>query len=182
MVNRRRVGPAPTRSLLVRAGLEHRPLLRRLLELYQHDLSRIDGRTPDDRGAYGYRYLDLYWKEPGRYAYLLRVDGKWAGFALVNKWSPRAGADWSVAEFFILPPFRRRGLGERLARAVLERHRGTWHVAQMRSNREAIAFWRKVVDRFTGGRYQDLAVRNEDWDGRVQVFVSKSTKTKRVTT
>lgn len=55
------------------------------MELYQYDLSRVDGRTPGADGTFGYSYFDAYWKEPGRYPYLIRADGKWVGFALVNK-------------------------------------------------------------------------------------------------
>ncbi len=143
------------------------------MELYQHDLSRVDGRTPDAHGTFGYPYLDAYWSERGRHPYLIRADGKWVGFALVNKWSPIAGADWAIAEFFVIAPYRRRGIGERAAREVFAHHKGTWHVAEMRENRAARAFWRKVIGRSTSQRYEERNVRNELWDGWVQVFTSR---------
>lgn len=143
------------------------------MELYQYDLSRQTGRRPNARGVFGYRYLDSYWKERDRHPYLIRVDAKWVGFALVNKWSPVAGADWSMAEFFVLAPYRGRGVGERASREVFSRHKGTWHVAEMRTNRAARAFWRKVIGRFTFGRYKELSLKNDQWDGWVQMFVSR---------
>jgi predicted acetyltransferase len=91
----------------------------------------------------------------------------------VNRWSPVEGADWAMAEFFVLAPYRRRGIGEWAARLVFTRHKGTWHVAALRQNRAAIAFWRKVVRRFAPGNHKELNVRGDDWDGRVQVFTSR---------
>lgn len=142
------------------------------MELYLYDLSRIDGRTPGADGTFGYSYFDAYWKERGRHPYLIRAEGKWVGFALVNKWSPLPGADWAVAEFFILAPYRRRGIGERAARAVFARHKGIWHVTQRRENRAAIAFWRKVIGRLTSSRYKEVNVRSDLWAGPVQIFAS----------
>ncbi len=155
-----------------RARIAERPVVRRLLELYLFDLSRIDGRGVDRRARYGYPYLNAYWRERGRFPYVMRVDGKWAGFALVNRWSPLEGADWSVAEFFILPPYRQRGFGDVLARWIFAHHKGTWHVAELRANREGTAFWRKVIGRFTRGRYDEKSIRTEEWDGPIQIFVS----------
>ena len=38
----------------------------------------------NDDGAYGYRYLDHYWTEEGRYAYFIKVSGKLAGFVMIR--------------------------------------------------------------------------------------------------
>lgn len=147
-------------------------MLAQLLELYRCELSGLDGRTPDRRGRFGYPRLPTYWKETGRHPYLIRANGQLAGFALVNKWSPLEGCDWSVAEFFVLPAFRKKQVGERAAAILFARHTGTWHVAEMRKNRQALAFWRKVIGRFTGRRFKEVDVKTAHWDGRVQVFIS----------
>jgi predicted acetyltransferase len=67
---------------VVRAGIDDAAVLRRLLELYQHDFSEFDGRELNAHGEYGYRYLDYYWTEPERHALLFSADGHLAGFAL----------------------------------------------------------------------------------------------------
>ncbi len=38
-----------------------KPVVRNLLELYQHDFSEFDDRDVDAHGLYGYPYLDHYW-------------------------------------------------------------------------------------------------------------------------
>lgn len=64
---------------------EQKSILRNLLELYKYDFSEFD---PDDdsnpNGLYEYKYLDHYWTEDGRYPFLIKVDDKLAGFALVR--------------------------------------------------------------------------------------------------
>lgn len=73
---------------LVPAGEPDRAVLRRLLELYRYDVSEFNGADVDQHGEFGYRYLDHYWTEEDRAAFLLRADGHWAGFALVRRTAP----------------------------------------------------------------------------------------------
>jgi predicted acetyltransferase len=136
-------GPAATRGKhgrmlveVIEAGLSDKPVLRNLLELYQHDFSAFDDIDVDAHGLYNYRYLDHYWTETDRHPLLFRVDGRWAGFALV-----RAGAPHDMAEFFVMRKYRRRGVGTVFAREVFARFPGEWQVRQMASNPAATAFW-----------------------------------------
>jgi predicted acetyltransferase len=63
-----------------------------------------------------------------------------------------------MSEFFILRGERRRGLGRRAARAVFDRFRGVWEVSQLPGNRPATAFWRSVIQEYTGGGFRDTYV------------------------
>ena len=125
---------------MIEAALTDKPVLRNLLELYQHDFSVFDDIDVGDDGLYNYRYLDNYWTESDRHPLLFRIDGKWAGFALV-----RAGAPHDMAEFFVIRKYRRRGVGTVLAREVFARFPGEWQVRQMASNPAATAFWTRAI-------------------------------------
>ncbi len=136
-----------------------RPLLERLGELYIYDYTDFaawdvgeDGRFETDAWA---RRL---WDRPGRDALLLRVDGQPAGFAIVDNRSPEPGGDGRryLAEFFVLRRYRRRGLGETMARAIFDRYPGGWHVLQIPENVPAQRFWRRVIGAYTGGRYEEI--------------------------
>ncbi len=63
---------------------EEKSVLRNLLELYNYDFSEFDHADLDAHGFYGYGRLDHYWTEPGRYRFLVRVDGKLAGLVLLR--------------------------------------------------------------------------------------------------
>jgi predicted acetyltransferase len=134
------VRAVPASVEVVEAAIADKVVLSRLLELYRHDFSEFDGADVDTRGLYGYGYLDLYWTEPDRRPFLFRVDGHWAGFALV-----RAGTPHDMAEFFVMRKYRRLGIGKEAARAVFARFPGDWQVRQMRRNRAATTFWRDAI-------------------------------------
>jgi predicted acetyltransferase len=123
-----------------RADASEKPVVGRLLELNAYEFSRFDRRALRDDGTFGYRYLDSYWDDQGRHPYLVLVDGELAGLALV-----RLTATWSMAEFLVLPKFRRSGVGTSAARAVFARHPGQWEVREIAGNDDAVAFWRGVI-------------------------------------
>jgi len=90
-----------------------------------------------------YPRLSLYWEDADRIPYLVQVDGADAGFALVRR--HRATDFNEMAEFYIAPDYRRRGLGREAAHALFARHPGWWHLQILDSNVRAQAFWRSVV-------------------------------------
>ncbi len=69
---------------ITQATLDDKPVLRRMLELLSYELSSFEGTDVNAHGEFGYGYLDHYWREVGRHAFLVRVDGEFAGFAMVN--------------------------------------------------------------------------------------------------
>jgi len=156
-----------------------RPVLRQLMELYLYDFSEFDLADVGPYGLYEYPYLDQYWTEPDRHPFLLRVEGQLTGFALVMHYNyltgerdPAHGAAWVIAEFFIMRKYRRQGLGQAAACQLFDRFSGAWQVAQLRENTPATTFWRKVIDRYTAGKYQEQELDDERWCGPVQVFQS----------
>ncbi|MBA4179393.1 MAG: GNAT family N-acetyltransferase [Anaerolinea sp.] len=143
----------------------HKPVLRRLLELYLYDFTEFTGDDLNEHGEFGYRYLDHYWvpnPDDQRFPFLIRVDGKLAGCALVRL---RRGR-YSMAEFFVMRRYRRGGVGAQAAKAVFARFPGDWEVWQLPSNLPAQAFWRKVINEVTGGVYTERA----EPDGVGQLF------------
>lgn len=120
----------------------HKPVLRRLLELYSHDFSEFTGNDISEFGEFGYRYLDHYWTDgEDRHAFFIRADGRLAGFAMVR----RIEVEWSMAEFFVLRKYRRAGVGSAAAITVFRRFPGRWFVHQLTANTPAQAFWRRVI-------------------------------------
>jgi predicted acetyltransferase len=125
---------------IIDATIELRPLLTQLFELYQYDFSEWSGGDVDDDGRYGEDRLPLYWVESARHPFLFRVDGHWAGLALV-----REGVPHDMAEFFVMRKYRRGGVGTEAARGVFARFPGEWQVRQMRLNPQATVFWRRAI-------------------------------------
>ena len=154
-----------------KAALEEKIVLRHLLELYEYDFSELEDRDLDPHGLFGYPWLDHYWTEAGRYPFLVRVEGKLAGFVLVRTLEEsELGHTYSVAEFFILRKYRRSGVGSQVAGHIFDMFPGPWSVAQTQSNHAAQAFWRKVISEYTRGNYQERWSNDEEWKGPIQKF------------
>ena len=95
-------------------------VLGRLLQLYLYDFTEFVSLTLAADGEYPYEYLDSYWAPApceSRYPYFIRGEGtELAGFAMV-----RVVNDVNVmAEFCVLRPYRRGGLGSAAAKLVFE--------------------------------------------------------------
>ncbi|MCL2168450.1 MAG: GNAT family N-acetyltransferase [Defluviitaleaceae bacterium] len=142
------------------ADVSQKLVLRHMLELYFYDLSEFcDDLELDSSGLYGYGWLDYYWTEKGRFPYLLRVDGRLAGFALVQETKP---GHFYGCEFFIMRKYRRRGLANALCNRIFQAHKGDWTLNTDNKNTIAIEKWRGIVDKMTGGNFTEEIV----YDGK----------------
>ena len=100
---------------------DDKEILRNLLEKYLFEFSQYDGLGVNKLGLCGYDYLDSYWTERNRWAYLIEVDGWLAGFSLVNDYPEACDRemDFSLAEFFIIHKYRRLGVGKQVFFMIL---------------------------------------------------------------
>lgn len=148
-------------------------ILRRMAQLYQYDFTEFDGNDLNPEGLFPYVDTDSFFARSDGYVYLACVDGKPAGFALVNLRPAQAagvGSVWYMNEFFVMRKYRRCGVGTKLAVTVFDGHRGMWEVAQLKSNTPAQEFWRKTIDRYTDGEFREVELDDEDWEGPLQFF------------
>ena len=156
------------------ATVAERPVLRQLMELYQYDFSEFDGADVSPLGLYDYPYLDHYWVESERSPFLVRVNGYLAGFVLVARYNYLSGLKdtWVMAEFFVMRKYRHQSVGEYVARFIFDQFPGSWQVGQITENTAAIAFWRKVIARYTHDTFQEQNLNNDNWHGPIQTFTS----------
>ncbi len=131
-----------------------RPLLERLWQLYRHDLSEFRGMLPDEEGMFTPGPLPEYLvgEDPDRAAYVLRHQGRPAGFVLVRGLeSPPA----ILSEFFVVRAVRREGVGHAVATRVMRRTPGPWVVAFQEENPRAARFWRRVATDLAGDTWTE---------------------------
>jgi len=141
---------------IIEARPDLKPVVLNLGLYYIYDFTEFVGfRCPDD-GLFRRSHWDKYWTEPGRWAFYVKVDGEPGGFVLVSTEGTQPGTMYTIEEFFIMRKFRKRGLGQKVAFDILNRFRGKWEVREVVQNEPAIAFWRKVIERYTQGRYTEL--------------------------
>jgi predicted acetyltransferase len=148
---------------LVEAGSDGISILRRLMQLYLYDLGSLDGWDIGDDGAYGNAArIEAFWNTGQRDRYLVKADGKLAGFVLtrVGSYFSGEGAQ-EISEFFILKKYRLHGVGRMVATHIFDRFDGTWEVRVMRTNAPAQAFWRVVIAGYTDDCYEEFVAQHD---------------------
>ncbi|MEM6411834.1 MAG: hypothetical protein AAF683_09910, partial [Pseudomonadota bacterium] len=77
-------------------------------------------------------------------------------------------ADFVVHEFFVLHAYRGKGVGEKAVVDGFVKHRGKWEIVTYPNHVRAIAFWRRVIARYSRTEYSENEM-DHPW-GRKIVF------------
>jgi len=148
-------------------------VLENLMQLYKYDFSEFEEEDVEPSGRFPFIGFSSFFAERDPHAYLIRVDGNLAGFALAYRsdaFRDPEEAVWWMHEFFVMRKYRKQGVGERVATQLFDNLGGTWEVGQVPTNVGALAFWRKLIGRYTGGDYEEFELDDERWRGSVQYF------------
>ena len=118
-----------------------------LIQNYEAEFSEITGKKADSQGRYALD-VDISDDQPG---YLLFEEDTPIGFAVLGKQSGKN----DVAEFYIVPDFRRQDFGKKFAFEIFDMYPGSWQVRQIEGAEKARCFWRAVIKEYTCGNYVD---------------------------
>lgn len=165
--------------IAVPAELQH--IVANLAQLYIHDFTELGGdEEVDENGRFPFPRLPDYWTDATRHPFLVRVDGKYAGFALVRRGSHFDGDQGvtDMTEFFVMRRYRRRGVGGEVARRLFDLFPGRWEVRVAANNSSAQVFWRCVVGQYTGGASAERLSDDKTWRGPVLSFTRESRASK----
>ena len=144
---------------------EHKKhVLYRLLQYSLFEESLTDQNDMDEDGVFAYKWLEDYFTEEDREAFFIKEQGteKLLGFVMVNTYVQRWESGHSIAEFMVLPKFRRTGVGKQAARACFDRYPGNWEVSPSLGSGQAYEFWKSVIRKYTGGQ--------ERWEDGIFLF------------
>lgn len=141
---------------LIVANKEDETIIANLLQFYIYDFSEFIGGDVNETGLFEpYAELPDYWNEgSGKFPYLIKSNGKYAGFVLVKKIESN-NEGYTVAEFFILRKYRGKGVGKAIARQIFDSYPGQWEVFQRETNQPAQVFWVSVIKEYTNGQFTD---------------------------
>ncbi len=118
-----------------------------MLDVYLRELDPYDPLGPDRHSIEQYRRAILADME-GRELLWIVADGERVGLAMVrtmDDWPDATSHVAEIAEFYVAPSHRRRGIGRAAVGSLLAEHRrrGTALVEAsiLRDNEAAVAFW-----------------------------------------
>jgi len=131
-----------------------------LIQMYECEWSQYNHVDVEENGFYDYElddeFFDIDNKECA--SFLVKVEGKIAGFVLITvgeEEDPKK-PDWAIDEFFILPKYRRSGIGKHVFFDVLNKYKGIWVLWSHPKNETAVKFWDKSIDEYTKGNYEHI--------------------------
>ena len=102
--------------------------------------------------------------------YFWYVENLPAGFILIDL----EKQPYNVNEFYIVPCYRNKGIGQNFFYEVLKAYPGRWQVKQLIEAQKAQVFWRKVISKYTSGKFEEEIYEDSYW-GKVnrQLFETK---------
>lgn len=156
------------------AKKREKEIVGNLMQYYLHDFSEFEEQPIRDDGRFEYQYLDHYWQDPNRYPFLIRLDGKLSGFALLrfSMATMATTGQMDLVEFFIIRSNRRKGVATEAAKKLWDLFPGHWLVRVLQSNKPAYPFWKKAISVYTDGKFDER--RQEQMPVRSTTFHFKS--------
>lgn len=150
---------------VTRATKEGQLVLSNLYQLYIHDFTDFVELPLGNDGRFDYDPLPPYWTEPDRFPFIVWVDRRLAGFALVKKGSDFSGKAevWDMADFFLVRGVRGKGVGYTVAKSIWQQFPGPWEVRVITTNLPAQQFWARAISHFLGKAIEpELVTKGEE--------------------
>ena len=130
-------------------------ILYNLAQAYESEFSTITKKLPNSKGLYP---LDT------------KVDKNHPSFLIYKKKTPIGfcikgihDGRHDIAEFFIIPTFRSKNIGQKFAYQIFKKYKGEWQVRQINGADKARKFWRKTIKSFTHNQYTESLVKDPYW-------------------
>lgn len=159
----------PTEVQLERVTESTRQTLWNLLQYMLFETSPSGNNVANEDGSFDYKYFDNYFTDDNRDAYIVKSKtGELVGFVMINQYLQKAKTGHSIAEFLVLPRFRRNGVGSEVAKRCFAMYPGNWEVGPADGSDSAYKFWKKVID--------DVTKKNNQLEDGLFVFKVKEEK------
>ena len=128
---------------------EDRELFWNINQKYLYEMTNYYDDELDELGNLHYGFFDAYFTDPKRKAFFIYEQEALAGFAMVNPYSNLdEDPDFVMAEFTIIPMYRRRHLATEAAETLFQMFQGSWEVKYNEKNPAAKELWNKVTEKY----------------------------------
>lgn len=135
---------------------EEKEILYRLLQYSLFEESATDLNEMNSEALFEYKYFDLYFSDNTREAYFIKQKetNKLLGFAMINKHMQKFEEGHSIAEYLVIPKYRRNKIGKNVAFEIFDKHPGNWEVKPSYNSEKAYLFWENVIKEYTNNNYR----------------------------
>ena len=152
---------------LQEASLKDYPTVQNLGRFYAYDISRYCGRAyPNwefpENGLYECLDFKKYFETSANHVFFIKIADEIAGFAIVDQLEKFPDRDWNMGQFFVVAKYQGCHVGQTAANLVFQKFPGKWSVGVIPENTEALGFWRKTINKFTGGKFEERRMSSEE--------------------
>ena len=138
---------------LERVTIDKKDILFNLLQFALYDGSQYIENTLNEKGYFSYTWFNNYFTDKDREAYFITNDNQYLGFVMINENLKFNNHGKSIAEFLIMPNYRRNHLGKKVAFDIFNKHKGYWEVEPIPNSNQAYLFWKKTIEEYTKNNY-----------------------------
>ncbi len=105
----------------------------------------------NNEGIFEYQYFDNYFIDKDREAFFIKEEdsNKLLGFVMINTYLQKNSSGHSIAEFMVIPKYRRNKIGKAIAFNCFDMYKGNWEVSPSIGSERAYIFWKKIIDEYT---------------------------------
>lgn len=159
---------------LRKVTLEDKRVLWNLLQFALYDSSFYMENKLNKDATYKYSWFENYFTDNDRSAYIIQNENEDVlGFTMINS-NLQVEHDvkaQSVAEFLVLPQYRKQHIGKQVAFMLWDMYEGEWEVEPMEGNEGAYLFWERIIKEYSKENYRKYRLNNGQ-----DIFVFKSRK------
>lgn len=155
---------------LIKVTSKDKLVLFNLLQFSLYDGSMHINNEIGKDGLFKYKWFDNYFTDSDRIAYLIKDKTKLLGMVLINENLKYLKTGKCIAEFLILPQYRRHHIGKQVAYEIFDKYKVEWEVEPMDNNPIAYNFWKNIISEYTNNNYVIKKHNTSD------VFIFKSNK------
>ena len=134
---------------------EEKAILYNLLQFAIYDASQYVDIDLNESGFFNYDWFENYFTDHDRDAYFIKMDDKLIGFVMVNENLKIYSNGKSIAEFLILPSYRRKKIGKQVAITIFDMYLGNWEVEPIENSIQAYKFWQNTIKEYTNNNYEE---------------------------
>ena len=139
---------------LEKVTLDKKEILYNLLQFALYDGSQYIKNKLNEKGMFNYTWFDKYFTDLDREAYFIKSSNNYLGFVMINENLKFNKSGKSVAEFLIMPQYRRNHIGKKVAMEIFNMHQGNWEVEAIENSEQAYNFWKRTIEEYTENEYE----------------------------
>ena len=150
---------------IVKVTLDEKDKLYKLLQYALYDGSQYIDNDINEDCIFEYTWFNNYFTDSDRNAFFIKNGNEYLGMAMVNENLKFNNSGKCIAEFLIMPKYRRYHIGKNVAYSIFDMFKGDWEIQPMENNPIAYSFWKNIINEYTNGEY---VIKN---DGTEDIFI-----------